>query len=85
MTKCPPANALVRMASLEKNPDRKGTPEMASAPTRKTGKVTGRRFLRPPMRRMSCSPPRAWMTLPAARNSRLLKKAWVTRWNMPAA
>ena len=33
---------------------------------------------------MSCSPPSAWMTLPAARKSSALKKAWVTRWKMPA-
>ena len=38
----------------------------------------------PPMRRMSCSSPRPWMTDPAARNNRALKKAWVTTWKMAA-
>ena len=44
------------MASLEKNPERNGTPAIASAPTRKTGVVRGRYFLNPPILRKSCSP-----------------------------
>ena len=33
---------------------------------------------------MSCSPPSAWITLPAPRNSNALKNAWVVTWNMAA-
>ena len=33
------------------------------------------------MLRMSCSPLMAWMTDPAPRNNRALKKAWVKTWN----
>ena len=33
---------------------------------------------------MSCSPPIPWITEPAHRNSRALKKAWVIRWKMAA-
>ncbi len=41
--------------------------------------------LSPPILRRSCSPWRPWITLPAPRKSSALKKAWVTRWKMPAA
>ncbi len=37
------------------------------------------------MLRMSCSPLMAWMTEPAPRNSRALKKACVKTWKTPAA
>lgn len=33
-----------------------------------------------PILRTSCSPPRAWITLPEARKRRALKKAWVKTW-----
>ncbi len=46
--------------------------------------VTGILRNKPPIRFMSCSPRRPWITDPAARNSSALKKAWVMRWNMPA-
>ena len=36
-----------------------------------------------PILKMLCSSSRAWMTHPAPRNSRALKKAWDRRWNMP--
>ena len=39
---------------------------------------------RPPISVMSLVPT-LWMTEPAHRNSSALKKAWVNRWNMPAA
>gem|GEM_PF-4682643 len=59
-------------------------PQMAKTPAVMVQKVMGIFFQRPPMRRMSCSPEMAWMTEPAARKSRPLKKAWVMRWKMPA-
>ena len=43
-------------------------------------KVHGMYLRRPPILRMSCSPPTPWMTEPAPRKSRALKKAWVIRW-----
>ena len=57
---------------------------MASQATTMVAVVTGSLRHSPPMRRRSCSPPRAWITAPAPRKSRALKKAWVVRWNMPA-
>ena len=36
------------------------------------------------MRRMSCSPPIAWITEPLPRKSSALKNACVIRWNAPA-
>ena len=47
--------------------------------------VIGSLAPRPPIFRRSVSPPRACMTEPAPRNRQALKKAWVTRWNIPAA
>ena len=44
--------------------------------------VTGIRRASPPILRTSCSPPRAWITLPAPRKRQALKKAWVTRWKI---
>ena len=60
-------------------------PAIASVPTIIVAKVTGRYFFRPPIRRMSCSPPIAWITEPLPRKSSALKKACVIRWNAPAA
>ena len=57
---------------------------MAKTPADMVQKVMGIALRRPPMTRMSCSPLRAWMTEPAARKSRALKKAWVMRWKMAA-
>ena len=62
-----------------------GRPARARAPHRKVQCVIGITFRRPPKRRMSMTLPIACMTLPAARNSSALKKAWVNRWNMPAS
>ena len=46
--------------------------------------VFGIFFARPPIFRMSCSPPIAWMTEPAPRKRQALKNAWVVTWNMPS-
>jgi len=62
----------------------RGIPAMAKTPIVMVQKVTGMRLRRSPMLRISCSPERAWMTEPAARKSRALKKAWVRRWKIPA-
>lgn len=43
------------MASLEKNPARKGVPTRARLPTVRQVVVTGINFCRPPILRMSCS------------------------------
>lgn len=43
------------MASLEKNPARKGVPVRARLPMVKHVEVNGSRFCRPPIFRMSCS------------------------------
>ncbi len=61
---------------------------------RKVQKVTGILALRPPMLYMFwgsmcssvCSTPCSmpWMTEPEPRNSRALKKAWVTKWKAAA-
>ena len=57
---------------------------MASHPTMNVPAVIGMHLRRPPMRFMSCSSCRPWMTEPAPRNSSALKKAWVTMWKMAA-
>ncbi len=77
-------NALQRISSLLKKPAKGGMPAMAKVAAVIVQKVHGMCLRRPPMRRMSCSPPRAWITEPAPRNSKPLKKAWVIRWKMPA-
>jgi len=68
---------------LEKNPENRGMPARAAAPMTNTTVVKGIFFRRPPMSKMSLLWT-AWMTLPAARNSSALKKAWVPRWKYPA-
>ena len=56
---------------------------MASQPTMDVAQVTGSSLRSPPKQRgMSCSWCMAWITEPAPRNSRALKKAWVTMWKM---
>jgi hypothetical protein len=70
---------------LLKNPAIGKMPAMASVAQRNVQKVTGSLLARPPMRRRSCSPLRAWITEPLPRNSRALKKACVIRWKIPAA
>ena len=57
-------------------------PAMAAVAMAKVAKVTGIRRARPPILRMSCSPPSAWITLPAPRKRQALKKACVYRWKI---
>jgi hypothetical protein len=70
---------------LEKNPAVSGTPMMAAQAAMVVQKVTGMTDRRPPKCLMSVSSSLPCITEPAPRNSWALKKAWVTRWNMPAA
>lgn len=63
--------------SFEKNPARKGVPISARLPIVRQEVVVGSIFCKPPIFRMSCSPPRLWMIDPEHRNSMALKKAWV--------
>jgi hypothetical protein len=52
-------NARKRISSLLKKPENGKMPAIASVPSIIVTKVTGRYFFRPPIRRMSCSPPMA--------------------------
>ena len=81
----PAASAEARIESFEKNPESGGIPVSASAPIRNARYVPGRKRLRPPIFRMSCSPISAWMTSPAARKRSALKNACVIRWNIELA
>jgi hypothetical protein len=74
-----------RISSFEKNPENGGSPEIATVAISIVSHVDGRRRASPPIFRRSCSPASAWMTEPAPRKRSALKKAWVTRWKMPAA
>jgi hypothetical protein len=67
------------MRSLLQNPDSSGKPASAAAPHRNAKCVVGMIFRSPPNRRTSITPPIACITLPAERNNRALKKAWVNR------
>ena len=58
---------------------------MAYQPAAMARKVSGSFFQRPPILRMSCSPPTAWITEPAPRKSVALKKAWVKTWKSEAS
>ncbi len=80
------------MSSLEKNPEVRGSPAIASVAAVYAKNVRGMCLRRPPMLRMSCEPSVSWMrvciawiTEPAARKSAALKNAWVTTWKMPEA
>ena len=79
------AKAYQRISSLEKKPASGGMPAIAAVAIAKVQKVSGM-LLRAgrPCVRMSCSPPSAWITLPAPRKRQALKKAWVTRWKIAA-
>ena len=70
------------MASLLKKPASGGMPAMARLPTTKVPNVHGILRHSPPILRMSCSPPMAWITDPEPRKSSALKKAWVNRWKI---
>ena len=51
----------------------------AIAPMSIVQNVTGMRLRSPPILRMSCSPPMAWITEPEQRKSRPLKKPCTNR------
>lgn len=65
------------IASLEKNPAKKGVPVRAKLPIVRQEDVKGARCCVPPIFRMSCSSFRLWMMEPEQRKSIALKKAWV--------
>ena len=73
-------------------PARGGMPAIATQPMKKVAEVIGMYRRSPPIRRMSwastgswpTTSSMAWITEPEPRKSMALKKAWVTRWNMPA-
>lgn len=65
------------IASLEKNPARKGVPVKAKLPMVRAEEVVGAKFWTPPILRMSCSSLRQWMIEPEHKKSIALKKAWV--------
>jgi len=65
------------MASLEKNPARKGVPVRARLPIDKQEDVKGARSCIPPILRISCSSLRLWMIEPEHRKSIALKNACV--------
>src|SRR5207248_6304786 len=79
---CGELYACHRISSLEKKPASPGMPAMATDPTHMVQCVIGILCFSPPMRRMSCSPPREWITEPEQRKSRALKKACVNRWKI---
>ena len=70
-----------RISSLEKNPASGGIPAIAAVAIAKVAKVTGIFRASPPIFMMSCSPDKAWITLPAPRNRQALKNACVVTWN----
>ena len=78
------SQAKTRISSFDQKPAKGGTPAMASQPIMNVTPVTGIHLRSPPIRRMSCSPCMPWITEPEPRNSRALKKAWVTMWKMAA-
>ena len=57
---------------------------MATVEIMNVQNVSGILSLRPPILRMSCSSPIAWMTLPEPRNRHALKNACVIRWKNAA-
>ena len=84
--KTPPrASAEATIASFDQKPENGGMPTSASEPTRNTSHVRGMNRFSPPIWRMSCSPARWWMMMPAARKSSALKNACVSRWNIAFA
>ena len=54
------------IASFDMKPANGGTPQSANVAARKVQNVIGIVVRRPPILRMSCSPPIAWITEPAA-------------------
>jgi hypothetical protein len=81
----PSAAVDAMIESFEKKPLKGGIPTSASAPARKHHFVNGISRPSPRICRMSCSPASAWIARPAVMKSSALKKAWVSRWNIPFA
>src|SRR5260370_1908497 len=73
-----------RISSLLQKPANGGIPAIASVAMPMVKDVHGIYDLSPPIFRMSCSPPTAWITDPAARKRRPLKNACVIKWKIPA-
>jgi len=65
------------IASLEKNPAKKGVPVRARLPIVRAEEVRGVRLCMPPILRMSCSSFRLWIIAPEQRKSIALKNACV--------
>src|SRR5216117_1078731 len=80
----PPRNAAATISSLDQNPASGGSAASAPPASSIVQYVTGSLRRSPPILRMSCSPPRPWMTDPDPRNSSALKNAWVARWKIAA-
>ena len=68
---------------MEKNPAVSGKPASASDPMVNVQNVCGMKRRRPPMSEMLFEWT-AWMSDPAPRNRRALKKPWVKRWKTEA-
>ena len=79
------SSASARIASLEKKPERNGTPMMAATAIVNVQNVRGILDRRPPIRKMSCSWWQPKITEPEPRKSSALKKACVVRWNIAPA
>ena len=75
----PFSSSAARMPSFESGQK----PMSAMVPIHMRPVVRGSAEASPPIRRTSCSPESAWITMPAPRKSSALKKAWVRRWYMP--
>ena len=79
-----PCNSAWKSNHSLTKPLRSGRPEIAAAPTRKNSAVHGIRLARPPIP-SSCRVPVAITTPPALRNSKPLKRAWLSTWKRLAA
>ncbi len=76
------ASANQMISSFDQKPASGQKPAIAAVAIRKVQNVSGIFFHSPPILRTSCSPPNAWITLPAPRNRQALKKACVTTWKI---
>ena len=72
-----------RIASFEKKPDERRHPRERQRADDEDMRRLRHRAGEAPHLKMSLVPT-AWITAPAARNSRALKKPWVSRWKKPA-
>ena len=78
-TYSPLMNVAPMISSLAQKPAKGIMPTMERAPMSIVQKVMGIFLRSPPILRMSCSPPMAWMTEPEQRNKRPLKKPCANR------